>query len=301
MKKIIITVFILLIAFTGFAQGFYLRLGVGYAFPEAGQTIDGTGQPYNGSSNNSATTETYNLKAASFSAGFQGTVALGYMLSKHAGIQLDANLGLAGKKYTFDDENVTVGGTPSNVSVIQQAKSPFIVMPALVLQTGGEPWNLYCRMGLAVPISTKITEDQVISNAPGTGALEIDDYTFQIKNSFSLGFTAAAGVQYKLNDKVSIWGEISLLSMSVYIKESDLTNVTSNGQNIPLSQVSGPQMVKYSRNASTDSNMTVQPAYSQPFSNVGINIGICFKLGDQSHSNSHRNEDIDDTKPFRRH
>jgi opacity protein-like surface antigen len=310
MKKLIITVFILSIAFSGFAQGFYLRLGLGYAFPEAGQTLDGTGTPYNGSLTNPASgasyPQNYNIKSASLSAGLQGAIGLGYMFTDHVGLQLDAGLGLATKKYTYDDQNANLGsGVIGDVSVIQQAKSPFMVTPSLVLQTGGNPWNIYARMGIAVPVSTKIAEDQVITTGAGTTGFEIDDYTFSIKNSFSLGFAAAAGVQYKLNDRVSIFGEVSLLSMSVYIKQETLTalNVTTaNGsQGVPLSQVSGPSVVNYSRKAIADSAGDQQPAYSQPFSNIGFNFGISFRLGSASSNSRRNNDDIDDSKPFRRH
>ena len=155
---------------------------------------------------------------------------------------------------------------------------------------------------MALPLSTKIVQDQILTNLPGNGAVEVDDFTLNIKNSFSLGFSAAAGVQYKLSEKLSLWGEISMLSMSVYIKEADLTAVTANGQSVALSQVSGAQVVKYSKNAIVDSNGAQQPTYSQPFSNVGIQVGIKFTLGEKRQHVSRRdNEDIDDTKkPFRR-
>ena len=303
MKKILGTALVLsLVATTGFAQGFYIRAGLGYAVPQAGSTTDGTGQPYNGTQNNTTYLNTYSLKGASFSAGLQGTLGLGYMFSDHVGVQLDAGIGLSAKKYTYTDNDVTVGGVLSDASIVQQAKTPVIMMPSLVIQSGGKI-NLYSRLGLAIPLNTKITQDQIISNAPGTGATEVDDFTFKIKNYFSLGFSAAAGVQYKLKDNMSIWGEVSILSLSAYIKEADLTTVTSNGQGVSLSQVTGNQTIKYSKTASVDSTYATQPSYSQPFSNVGIHVGVTFNLGggsSHSHGRGNDNGDIDNTKPFRR-
>jgi len=310
MKKIIITALIVSTGFSGFAQGFYLRLGVGYAVPEAGQTMDGTGTPYNGSlaypTSSANYPQNYNIKNASFSAGFQGMLGLGYMFTDHVGIQLDANAGLSTKKYTFDIQNANLGTSVyGDYSVIQQAKSPFIVSPSLVLQTGGAPWNIYARMGLAVPVSTKITEDQVATTGAGTAGYDIQDISYQIKNSFSLGFVAAAGVQYKLNDRVSIFGEVSLLSMSVFIKQSTLTAASqvsaSGSQSYAPSSLGVPVVVNYSKKASADSAGDQQAAYSQPFSNIGFNFGLVFRLGDQSRNKGRRNEDIDETKPYRRH
>src|SRR4051812_46279031 len=90
MKKILTTglaVAFSVIVSDSFAQGFYFRGGLGYGFAQAGQTIDGTGQPYNGSLNNS--TNAASLKSASFGAGVQGQVGFGYMVNEHIGVQLD--------------------------------------------------------------------------------------------------------------------------------------------------------------------------------------------------------------------
>ena len=280
MKKITLTLFaLLLLSVAGYAQGFYFRTGLGYAFPQAGQTMDGSGTPYSGSQTyHSNQTQTYSIKGISFSAGFQGVVGLGYKFNDHIGVQLDAGVGISNKKYTLNINNVSLGGVQSDVSIIQQAKNPVIVMPSLILQSGGDKVNIYSRIGIALPLNSKITLDEVVSNAPNTGTLTVDDFTFQIKNSFSVGFTGAAGVQYKISDKISIWGELSLLSLSLYIKEADLRTVTENGQNVPLSYVSGPHVVQYSKNIVIDSTGANQPTYSQPFSNIGINVGINLTL-----------------------
>jgi hypothetical protein len=116
-----------------------------------------------------------------------------------------------------------------------------------------------------------------------------------------MGFGAAAGVSYKLNDRVSLWGEVSLLSMSVLIKESQVESIAINGQNQPLSILRGPLTTTYSKNITADSAHS--PTYSQPFSNVGFNVGIRFNLSDEGHSNHGRksnHDEADDNKPFRR-
>jgi opacity protein-like surface antigen len=278
MKKIkLLTLAFLSLPVLSSAQGFYFRAGLGYAFPQAGQTLDGTGTPYNGTANN--TTNEISIKGASFSAGMQAQVGFGYMFNKNIGVQLDANLGFANRKYTFTQNNVMIDSVPSTLSVTQQASSIFILAPSIVLQTGQEPWNIYSRVGVALPLSSSITYDQAQSNQPGTGLQTTYDFIFEMKNSFSLGFTAAAGVQYQLNDRVSLWGECSMLSLSLYTKQMTLKDFTVNGQSQSLSYVSSPHVINYSKNAVIDNSGTIQPAYSQPFSNVGINVGIALKLG----------------------
>ena len=302
MKKSIIAAILLTVtASAGFAQGFYFRAGIGYAFPQAGQTLDGTSQPYNGTLNDS--TLQYKLKNTSFSAGLGSFIGFGYMFSEHVGIQLDGNIGFSTRQYTYTESNYNYLGVPSRVSVVQQAKTPFILIPSLVVHSGGDPLDAYCRFGLALPVSTNISEDQVVVNNPGTGALTQYDFTLKIKNSFSLGFSAAAGVRYKISDKVCVWGEMSLLSLAVFIKQSDVVGFSYNGQPQSLSAIIGSLTTKYSKNIVADTSNTARPAYAQPFSNLGIHAGISVNL---SHSNGHssgrrhENEDIDPNKPFRR-
>jgi hypothetical protein len=292
---------------------FYLRAGFGDAFPQAGQTMDGAASlydgsimPYSGSRNYTATTVNYNIKNASFSSGLNTVLGLGYMFNDHIGVQLDGSLGLSTNKYTFNDRNTTIyysSGTtsvpvPSNVTVTQRANNSVIFMPSLVLQTGGNPWNIYSRFGLALPLNSKINQDIIISNAPGTGTLTVDDYTFQVKSGFSLGFSAAAGVHYKVNDVFSVWGEVSLLSLSLEVKESDFKNFAENGVTYPVSSVGFPLVVKYSKNATLDSTGTTQPAYAQPYSNIGINVGISVRLSEKKRGRN--SELIDDDKNFKR-
>ena len=293
-----------------FAQGFYFRAGLGYAFAQAGQTMYDSPTPYNGfptgyngTRTNTANSETYSIKNASFSAGFQGGFGFGYMFTDNIGVQLDGGIGLSNKTYTFNDNGFASGGVVYNMSTSQEARTPLLLMPSLILQTNGSGnINAYTRFGIALPLNTKITQDQVISNAPGTGALTVDDFTWQLKSSFSIGFTAAAGIKYKINDRVSIWGEVSLLSMSLNAKEQDLTNWTENGQSISLSQYNNAQTIKYSKSATVDSTFSQLPAYSLPFSNIGISFGITTTLSHSTnhHSSSRDSNGLIDNKPYRR-
>src|SRR5580698_5410622 len=102
MKKIsIITLVFSVLTITGFAQGFYFRAGMGYAFPQAGQTLDGTGAPYNGSVTSNTNNNIYSIKNASFSSGMQGELGFGYMFNEYVGVQLDAMIGLSMRQYTY--------------------------------------------------------------------------------------------------------------------------------------------------------------------------------------------------------
>jgi len=275
---------------------FYFRAGAGYAFPQAGQSIDGTSTPYSGTRSGTTYSTAFSVKNASLSSGVQGAIGCGYMFSDHIGVELSAVVGLANTKYTFTDNNVNYGGYQSTENNIVQANDPIIVSPSLVLQTGGSsPWNAYTRWGLALPLNSRIAYEQVYYIA---SQAVTDDYIFGVKSSFSLGVTAAAGLQYTINDRMTVWGELSVLSMSLYIKEMDLQSVSENGQGVSLASVGGPHTVKYSKNATVDTNYTQLPTYSQPFSNIGLSFGISMRLSEKHSRKSEMT--TDDKKYFRR-
>jgi outer membrane protein W len=294
MKKVSLLVLCCAIATMTIAQGVFFNAGFGYAFAVAGQSLDGSGAPYNGTLNN--TTQAYNIKSASFSSGLQAKVGFGYMANKNVGVMLDASIGLLTKKYKATIDGVSFGSGsssyPGSITFEQQAILPMILMPSLVMQSEGKKWGVYSRFGIALPLNTHIILDQIQTNAPGTGAISVDDFTMTIKSSFSLGFSGAAGVKYKVSDRLSLWGEVSGLSLSVYIKQSHLTAFTHNGQSYSTTQVSGNQTVNYSKNVTVDSTGANLPSYSIPFSNMGINFGISLSLGRHSHRSN-----VEATKP----
>ncbi len=266
---------------TAHGQDFFYRVGLGYAIPQAGQLNDGNGTPYNGTIDKT-TAEVFSIKGASFSSGVVGNLALGYMFNKHIGVE--ANLSaVAGKKYTFTYHNISIGGIASDLSIVDQAKTPVFFTPSLVLQTDDRDLNAYVRFGLVLPLKTNVTQDQIITNLPGKGLILTDDFTFNIKNSFSLGFAAAAGFKYRLSERSSFFGELGFMSLSVITKTSTLTAASENGVRFPLTAVTGPQVVNYSKTAVVDSSGTQQPAYALPFSNAGLQVGFSYELGQKSH------------------
>ncbi len=291
MKKSILVSAMLLCVFSARSQ-FYTRIGVSYAFPQAGQTLDATGQPYSGNINFATSGQAVKLNGASFAAGGYLTLAAGYMFNDHLGVQLDAHAGIAPALYTSDYDNVLIKKTPFNIRIEQSANMPLLAIPSLIVQSGGPVWNIYSRLGLALPLFTDMTQDQIFSNAPGTGALVVDDITINLKNRFSAGFSAAAGVSYKLNERVRVFGEVNVLSLSIYTKSSEIVSLKENGSPLSLSYISSPLVTTYSKNAVIDTSGTVQPAYSMPFSNVGFHVGFCYTLSDRSRSSGRKSEPV---------
>lgn len=296
MKNVAMGLFFFVIAGNCLAQGLYTRAGLGYAVPQAGQTMDGTATPYSGNRTNttidSVNYTAYSIKNSSFSTGIHGILGVGYMFNSHVGVDVSVDMALTPKEYTYSNSNTLVNNVPSNVQIIQKANNPVLFIPALVLQSDGARFNLYTRFGLALPLKTKITQDQVFTNLPGTGKVETDDYTFTITNKFSLGFTGTAGIGYKLSDKLCLWGEASFLSLAVYAKEANLTDVTVDGATGYLPQIPVEQRkIVFSKEfTSTSNDYFHQPTFSQPFSSFSINAGIRYNLGSSRSGNKGKND-----------
>jgi len=290
--------FVILLAFlwvsaAGHAQGFFFRAGLGYALPMAGQSIDGSGTPISGSRTTSTYQQPFKVDNASFAAGMQGAIGFGYMFSPNAGVQLDVHVGLQAKKYTFKDNNVLIdfgqGAIPRNITTIQQADMPVMIAPQLVLKTNGPKINVYSRFGMVVPLMTDVLQDSYVENAPGTGSKTTYLFSSRLKSRFSLGFTAAAGAQYRVNSRLNIFAEVSILSLSTYLKQSNLEGFAINGQPLSVSNVS-PQTITYTKNGVLDTNGTTQASYSLPFSNVGFNVGVSVSLGKGSRKTNQRGD-----------
>ena len=293
MKKIFIVAAIVCMAISSVdAQEFYLKAGLGYGFAQTGQTMDGTGAVYSGSiTNNNNGTETYSMKNASLGTGLKGVIGLGYMFNKYVGVELNAAIGIANKKYTFTDNNyITTDSVTGVLSYTNQATTTVFLMPSLIVQNGGDKWNIYARFGVVLPVYAQSTQHQIFANYPGAGAVETDDYEWRQKYNFSLGFTGAAGVSYKLNDNLSLFAEVNMISLSLYLKESDLKNIDVDGQSYPLSQLpaSFPQKVTYSKKVTVDPNdQSQEPTFAVPYSNVGFTVGVKLALAHHNGSKHH--------------
>lgn len=274
------------------AQVFYGRVSLGYAMPAAGQSLDGTATPYNGTITNSAigtgNMVTYDFGKASFGAGLQSYIALGYMFNPNIGIDVAFNFMPGARKYTFNDYNVSVQGVATDVTITQQASTPVLLTPSLVFKTSGSKTKLYTRTGIVLPLATRIEQHQVFANRPGTGARQVDDYVWEIKNKFSLGFSGAIGAEMQLRRRAKLFAEISFTSLAVFAKEANLVDLAIDGQGGYLRLVPDQyRKVTYSNSyTAAPTDYYHQPTYSQPFSNCSVNIGLSFPFGGSGKSKS---------------
>lgn len=270
-----------------FAQGFYARLGAGYALPQGTASLDGGGNPLSGSltlpSSTNGNMVGYNIeRKTSLTAGPQLTVAAGYMFNDHLGVDLSLSQVLFPAKYTLVLDNYYSNGIPYDLGVTTQALTPTFLSPSLVLESGGNKLGAYGRFGIVVPVYTDYQQNDYFTNKPGYGKVSNTVITYQFHNAFGLGLTAAAGLSYKAGP-TKLWAEASLLSLSLYAKSKEMTSYSEDGLQY-ISQIpDSSRFTTFSNNFTASAYSTTQDvSYATPFSNMAFNVGVTFNFGDNS-------------------
>lgn len=266
---------------------FYFNIGLGYAMPLAGQTLDANnGGPLSGTftySNpygNQPDTVHFSMSKTSFSSGMHAIAGFGYMFNDNIGLQCDISYGAISTHYTNQSVDTLHHGIRSNVSHEQYAKTPIMFTPALLIQTKVQKATVYMRAGIALPLSAKIIHNETINYyPPGNGGILLVQASREIKTNFGLGYAGALGISWAVADNVKFWAEASVLAMSLYAKEADVTSFTADGVNQMFTASPLTLKTTYSMGSTSVSNGAGdQPTYSIPFSNMSINAGLSFRL-----------------------
>ncbi len=282
--------------FKGKFPKIYLRAGGGYSFPHAAQEQAGnrylsgsvTYNPQYTGQNISTFAESFDLKKVSFGSGLNGVVSVGALFTKNIGIEVAASVGIGSRKYKYNyvlnEESISPTYTyrlSLDGTIYQQL--PIWIMPAVVVQTGGEKVNIYSRIGMVLPISGKIIDERKFSekrsDRPSSAGQEEH---LEITTRFALGIQGALGIQLKLSDKVAFYIEANGVSMNAYAKSSNMTHLTVNGRNY-LGNISTSQKQKefdlnYTVTAPKDNEPSRAPSYSIPMSNIGLGMGLTIIL-----------------------
>lgn len=285
MKKILLPALLMFAASQVSAQSLYLRGGVGYSLPQAGQLFSHIGLPYDGKTtinyNGADFSADYYINKVSYSSGVHGYIAAGLMVTNHIGIELGADLGLATKATTFTQLE-TASPESSETTLEQSMDLPVLLSPALVIQTGGKI-NLYARGGISIPVKTLMelnynTIDNQLNPSNNTIVTSTVRVTEEYQFSLSPGFNGAMGIKISPVLKLSVWGEVSLLSMNLYATESNVTFYSEDGVNYTAQIPAAQKTTTYLQNGTASMNLNNDYTRLIPYSNVGINAGVAVTL-----------------------
>lgn len=258
---------------TSFAQGAYVRLGAGFhtgAFKtNEGSIIDNT----------NGTNETTNY---SLGGGTPITLGLGMDFTENLGIDL-------GVDYWLGSKTETAKLTTAVAEDVTEAYTRQIrVTPSLVISTGfDDPLAIYLKGGVVIPVSGKTTDEL---SRTGSGTPDIFRKG-ESQGQIGLGYSGAAGVMIGLSEKLSLYGEFNVVSLSISGDSREVVEFTSGGTDGLAGLPTGSKEFTYvdelsgtSNNPSTNplgydnTKATELARTSSAFGSWGINVGIKFNF-----------------------
>lgn len=274
MKKMVLSAALFFAAYGVNAQGLYGDVSVGYGLG-APNYVMGT-KNYSGPAGTSTSENIY----GSIGQGLNLALTPGYMINEHFGLELGINYFMGATKTIVENTN-----SNSNVYETRTAHSNQLrLIPSLVVSSGtSNKLSVYAKGGLVIPVMglTKIEIDKGIMTGPTTSS------KIQAKSDFaghvSLGFRGALGVNYKLSDKLSLFGELQQTNLFIKQKSNTYTEFIVDGVDIK----DNPTLMSlYGQNKETefvdklDANSGANQALAAKtnFNQFGINVGVKFNF-----------------------
>jgi len=281
-KSIAFSFLILTLASGAIAQGIYFKVSGGYGLPIA-TSIIGQQQTRNvdESGNNNIDAITTKNTAASFSAGPNATFGAGIMLSKFIGAEIIAQY-VSGKTYKtyniYNYKGADLSGSQWNKSSVS-SKAVYI-NPSFIITPG--PKLPYGRFGVIL-CAPKIKEEN--SSYYDLDGTTTSSSKGELTNNLSVGFQGALGMKWMLGDKIDLFTEVSVISMTVYSKEYTLTESTYNGTDNLANMQTYYKKTVYKKELSANSSQATDPnkprqalREDHAFSSISLQIGITYLL-----------------------
>lgn len=254
------------------AQAPYVSFNLGYALPTTGYLMGST-------TTGNSTSTTYESNKKGPNTGLNFGINAGYMFSDHVGADLGINY-LLGKNVMMTEYTFTGAGGSNNITTESKARS-LRIAPALRFSGGFDELNPYARFGLGMYLMNKQTDYEVDKTTSGS-ITNKDETTTEIKGAFSMGFTSALGMEYKM-DNLSIFAEINFYNQSFVYKSSEVTAYKVDGTDMLSALSTRAKKTEYSDKydeSSTPDNNSPNKAsvVSMPFSNYSFSLGITMRF-----------------------
>ncbi len=108
--------------------------------------------------------------------------------------------------------------------------------------------------------------------------------TFELDEGIPIGFQGSLGGLYKINDKISLFGEMDLISLSYSPEKGSYTKFEKNGVDVLSSMAVQSREVEFVDSFSTSAT---PPSSNQPsktpvvpfsFNSIGLNVGVQYQF-----------------------
>ncbi len=248
-----------------YAQGAYVTIHGGYGLGVNTQNGELLGLSNTVRSNNSIT---YNKASYSLGKGLNFGGALGYMFNKNIGAELGISYLIGGKStgqdtYTNGETDYTISGKMLRIT------------PSIVISSGFEGTEPYAKFGMVIGSGSVIYEYN--DNDDG----DIDYEKIKLNEGLSFGISSTIGSVFKLNDKMSFFGELNMISLQYSPKKGEIIEATYNGTDVLPSLTTSEKEIEfvdsYTFNYASpppDSQPDKEVKFKMPFGSFGLNFGV---------------------------
>jgi hypothetical protein len=264
-KTISLSAFFFLFVCAVHSQKQYFSIGSGYSFNASSQTYIDFNNANIG--NNSISYEQINL---SLGRGLNTMAAFGIYFNKNVGLDLGVNY-LLGSKTTATE--VYVGGKTE----ITYSANMLRLNPSFVFRSESKALNPYARFGFIVG------KGNITSQYKDNDNGDIMLIKLKLNGGLAFGFSSAIGSDYKLNDKVSFFGEITAVNMSYAPSYGKAVEASYNGVDALRDMTTSEKEFEFYDSYTEvlnppDSEPTAALKQKYPFGSIGLNIGLKIQL-----------------------
>jgi hypothetical protein len=281
----------------------YGGLQVGYSMPTASGVFSGS-NPTGTAAAGTATSGTATTNVKENIYGTSGTglsfgLNAGYMFSEHFGFDLGASYNIGSPVVTASQDVASIpapGIAQATKETFTTSGTQIRLIPSLVVSAGKDGIKPYARFGVVVPVSGEtITDYSNVTTV--TSPLGSTTYTTKGKTKtdgqLSVGFNTAVGVNIGLGEKMTVFGELALTTLTIKAKSSQTTEYSSDAPGRPKTladrkfsdnNINYVDKLDNSSNAAgyattfDDKKATDALALTANYNSLGLNVGIRYKF-----------------------
>jgi hypothetical protein len=256
-----------------FAQGAYVQVNTGLAFPSGAQNLDYFDFS-NFESNSSGLNyiSTREQVPVSLGKGLNIGGAFGYMFNEHFGAELGLSYLIGGKSVAISSDTDPFGNYTDEYTF---SSKMLRIIPSLVIAAGGEKINPYAKFGMVIGSGTVLLENNYKSDG------DVYIAKLELSGGMAMGLSSSIGALYNLSDNMSLFGELNMINMSYAPTKGELIEVTDNGIDELPYMTTNEKEIEFvdsytynSANPTSDSQPDKELKQYLPFGSFGINVGL---------------------------
>ncbi|RXR21333.1 hypothetical protein EQG63_05175 [Flavobacterium amnicola] len=255
-------------------QGPYASFSIGYNFASNANSnaiYGDTFQFYN--SDETPGPDRFETIKLSLGKGVNFSGQFGYMFNKNIGAEM--GIGYVMGAETSANQNSS-NGSGWNRSELTLKANQLQIKPALVLAAGYSKINPYAKLGLVVGMGKTIFTN---NQSDSTG--DVGEYEVELTGGTMIGIRASAGLNFAINDKVSLFAELTSISGNIKPSEGKFTKATVNGVDVlPMMTYNDSNIVFEDEITTAGPELDSQPhkAIKPSFSanSLGLNFGVAY-------------------------